>query len=116
MIWAIAGIILGIILGITFGFAIPIEYTKYSAIVIVGILDALFGAVKADITKEDYNLSLFLTGLSFNIILALLITFMGEKMGLELYLAVAVVFIFRIFSNLGIVRRAIIKKFIKNKK
>ncbi len=113
MIWAIAGVAIGIILGITFGFTIPIEYTKYSAIIIVGILDALFGAVKADISKDDYNVLLFLTGLSFNIILALLITLMGEKMGLELYLAVAVVFIFRIFSNLGLVRRALIKKFTK---
>ena len=116
MIWAVAGIAIGIILGITFGFAIPIEYTKYSAIIIVGIFDALFGAVKADITKDDYNIIIFLTGISINIILALLITLMGEKMGLELYLAVAVVFIFRIFSNLGIVRRAIIKKFSKNQK
>lgn len=113
MIWALAGILVGIILGITFGFAIPIEYTKYSAILIVGVMDALFGAVKADITKDDYNITIFLTGLLFNIILALLITLMGEKMGLELYLAVAVVFIFRIFSNLGIVRRAVIKKLTK---
>ncbi len=116
MIWAIAGIALGIILGISFGFAIPIEYTKYSAIVIVGILDALFGALKADISKEDYNITILLTGISLNIILALLITLMGEKMGLELYLAVAVVFIFRIFSNLGIVRRALVKKFSKTQK
>ncbi len=116
MIWALFGTLLGIIIGLSINYTIPIEYIKYTAVVIIGILDALFGAGKAEVTNNKYNPTIFLTGLGFNIILALAITLLGEKLGLDLYLAVAVVFTFRIFSNLGIVRRAFLNKLAKKKK
>lgn len=116
MIWALLGTLIGIIIGLSINFTIPIEYIKYTAVIIIGILDALFGAVKAEVSKEEYNSTLFTTGLIFNIILALGITLLGERLGLDLYLAVTVVFIFRIFSNLGIVRRAFLDMLSKKKK
>ena len=115
MIWATLGILVGIIIGLITDYTIPIEYIKYTAVTIIGILDALFGAVKAEISHDKYNATIFLTGLVFNIILALGITLLGEKLGLDLYLAATVVFTFRIFSNLGIVRRAILEKVTKRK-
>ena len=113
MIWAIVGILLGIIIGLSLNFTIPIEYIKYSAVIIVGILDSLFGAMKAEITHEKYNTILFVSGLIFNILIAIGITLLGEHLGLDLYLAVTVAFVFRIFANLGAIRRAIIAKFTK---
>ncbi len=115
MIWSLAGIAIGIILGAIFTFTIPIEYIKYTAVVIIGILDALFGAMKAELTKETYDQVIFLTGLLFNIALAIGITLLGEKLGLDLYIAVTVVFVFRIFSNMGIIRRVVIEKINKRK-
>ncbi len=116
MIWAALGIILGIIIGISVNYTIPIEYIKYTAVIIVGILDSLFGAIKAEIIKDDkYNSLLFISGFILNILLALGITLLGEHLGLDLYLAITVAFVFRIFSNLGIVRRALIKKYWNNK-
>lgn len=117
MIFALLGILLGIIIGFFINYTIPIEYTKYTAVVIIGILDALFGAIRAEVTKDEYNAWIFFTGLIFNVILAILITLLGEKLGLDLYLAATVVFTFRIFSNLGITRRAILQNlFAKGRK
>ncbi|MBD3360767.1 DUF1290 domain-containing protein, partial [Candidatus Peregrinibacteria bacterium] len=88
MIWAILGILIGIIIGINVTYTIPIELIKYTAVTIIVILDSIFGALKAEIKKEeDYDPITFLTGLLFNLLLALLITLMGEKLGIELYLA-----------------------------
>ncbi|MBL4694278.1 small basic family protein [Candidatus Gracilibacteria bacterium] len=115
MPWAIIGILVGIIIGFGIDTTIPIEYIKYSAVSIIGILDALFGAAKAQATKEEYNTTIFLTGLVFNVLLALGITYIGEKLGLDLYLAVTVVFTFRIFSNFGQLRRAFLEKHLKTK-
>lgn len=115
MIWALLGILLGIIIGLSTQYTIPLEYIKYTAVVIIGILDSLFGAMKAEVAQNKYNTTIFLTGLSFNIILALGITLLGEKLGLDLYLAAAFVFTYRIFSNLGLVRRALINKLEKVK-
>ncbi len=116
MIWAILGILIGIIIGLAVNFPIPLELTKYSAVVIMGILDALFGAIRAEVTKDRFNSTIFITGLLFNIILAIAITLLGEKLGLELYLAATFVFTFRIFSNVGITRRAVLQNLLKQKK
>lgn len=114
MIWAILGILLGIIGGLTIQFSIPIEYSKYSAVVIIGVMDALLGAIRAEVTKDQYNAIIFITGLLFNIILAIVITLLGEKTGLDLYLAATVVFTFRIFNNVGITRRALLQNLMDN--
>ncbi len=116
MLWALSGIFIGIMIGLKTSLIIPMVYIKYTAVIIVGILDSLFGAVRAETTKEDYNPVIFLTGLGFNIILGVAITLLGETLGLDLYLAVAVVFTFRIFSNLAIIRRSLLQKLIRRNK
>jgi len=116
MIWALIGILIGIIIGFQINYSIPLEYTKYTAVVLIGILDALFGAIRAEATKDQYNALIFITGLIFNIILAVIITYLGEKLGLDLYLAATVVFTFRIFSNVGITRRAMLQNFFDRRK
>ncbi len=115
MIWAIVGIIIGIILGLGINFPIPLELTKYSAVVIMGILDSLFGAIRAEITNDRFDAIIFITGLLFNIILSIAITLLGDKLGLDLYLAATFVFTFRIFSNIGTTRRAVLQSLIENK-
>ena len=115
MIWALFGTLIGIIVGLSLDYSIPPAYIKYTAVIIIGILDALFGGIKGEVTKEEYDPTIFITGLAFNIIMALGITLLGERLGLDLYLAVTVVFILRIFSNLGIARRALIDLFTKRK-
>jgi small basic protein len=115
MLWSITGIIIGVIIGLELNYAIPVEYIKYSAVIIVGILDSLLGGIKAEVNEHEYDPVLFITGLLTNIIIALLITFLGEKMGLDLYLAATVVFTFRIISNISVIRRTLLRKY-KTKK
>lgn len=116
MIWALLGILLGILLGLGVNFTIPVAYTKFSAVILIGILDALFGAIRAEVTRDQYNAIIFISGLFFNIILALVITYLGDKLGLDLYLAATVVFTFRIFSNVGITRRALLQRWLEKHK
>lgn len=116
MVWALLGILLGILLGLGVDYTIPFAYTKFTAVVLVGILDALFGAIRAEVTKDQYDAMIFISGLFFNIILALVITYLGDKLGLDLYLAATVVFTFRIFSNVGITRRAILQRLMEKRK
>lgn len=116
MIWAILGILVGILIGIGVDYTIPAAYTKYTAVTLLGVLDSLFGAIRAEVTKDQYNAAIFVSGLFFNVILALVITYLGDKMGLDLYLAATVVFTFRIFSNVGILRRAGFNMWLQKKK
>lgn len=116
MTWALIGILVGILIGFFLNLSIPIEYTRYTAVIIIGILDALFGAIRAEVTHDHYNALIFITGLFFNVLLAVGITLLGDKLGLDLYLAATVVFTFRIFSNVGITRRTLMQKWTKDQK
>lgn len=106
-------IILGLSLGLTIGaflrIDIPPEYARYTAVAIVGVLDSLFGAIRASV-ENKYNTSVFLTGLAFNMIIAVLITFVGDKLNLDIYMAILVAFTIRIFSNIGIIKTTALDK------
>lgn len=105
----ILGLALGLIIGGSLQFNIPPEYTRYTAVAIIGILDSLFGALKASIDNK-YSTLVFVTGLCFNMIIAVLITYFGDKLSLDLYLAILVAFMIRIFSNIGVIKTTTISK------
>lgn len=115
MLFALIGILLGIALGWFLPFTIPVEYTRYTAVIILGIMDSLIGAIRAQLTNANYDPWLFATGLFFNILLALGITLFGDMLGLDLYLAATVVFTFRIFRNVGISRRALFDLYLRKR-
>ena len=116
MIWSVLGILFGIIIGVVFNVPIPLAFTRYTAVVIIGLLDSIFGAIRAEVTNDKFNITIFISGAFFNAILAIGITYLGEKLGLNLYLAATVVFTFRIFQNVGITRRVLLENWMNKKK
>lgn len=99
----VLGLSLGLVIGAFLQINIPPELARYTAVAIVGVLDSLFGAIRASIEKK-YSTTIFLSGLAFNMIIAVLITFIGDKLNLDLYLAILVAFVIRIFANIGIIK------------
>jgi len=106
----ILGLALGLVIGGFMQFDIPPEYARYSAVAIVGVVDSLFGAIRASV-ENKYNSSIFLTGLGFNILVGILFSFIGDKLNLDIYLAVLVAFTIRIFSNIGLIKAHTVEKF-----
>ncbi|PIP50789.1 hypothetical protein COX11_02225 [Candidatus Berkelbacteria bacterium CG23_combo_of_CG06-09_8_20_14_all_41_73] len=88
---------------------IPPEYARYTAVAILGVIDSIFGALRSE-TEYKYDSVIFVTGLLFNMALAIFITYVGDKLNVELYLAVVIAFIIRIFLNIGIIRTISIEK------
>lgn len=105
----ILGLSLGLVIGAFLRIDIPPEFARYTAVAIVGVLDSVFGAIRATI-KREYNTSIFMTGLLFNIVVAVLITYVGDKLSLDLYLAVLVALMIRIFANIGVIKSQTIDK------
>ncbi|MFR3919791.1 MAG: small basic family protein [Clostridia bacterium] len=108
-------IILGCVLGVVIGLYAPMisyTYSGYLAIAIVAALDSVFGGILATV-KKNFNLTIFLTGFFGNAILAILLTILGEKLNVDIYLAAIVVFVGRIFTNLAIIRRYYVDKLMK---
>ena len=50
-----------------------------------------------------------------NAILSILLTYLGEKLNVDIYLAAIVVFVGRMFNNLGIIRRYYIEEWTQKK-
>lgn len=105
----IVSLAFGLLIGGFLNFEIPPEYARYTAVAIVGILDSLFGAIKASVEKR-YETIIFLSGLAFNMTIAVLITFFGDKLNLDLYLAILVAFTIRILSNAGSIKSSALEK------
>ena len=113
--FGIIGLIIGIIAGIFVPLAIPIEFARYTAVGILAILDSILGAARADLQKK-YDVTIFTSGLIFNMLLATIITYIGDRLGIDLYIAVLVVFMIRIFANIGTIRYSFLTRFLGRKR
>jgi len=111
MYLVIIGLSFGLVVGTFLKFDIPPEYARYTAVAIVGILDSLFGAVRAQIEKR-FDTTVFLSGLLFNMAVAVLLTFLGDELSLDIYLAVLIAFTIRIFANIGVIKTATVDKLV----
>ncbi|MBI2849055.1 MAG: small basic family protein [Chloroflexi bacterium] len=101
------GLLLGILAGVLLGFSIPAAYARYTAIAILAGMDSLMGAVREEV-EGRFDTSLFLSGFFFNSLLASLLTYLGDRLGVELYIAAIVAFGVRLFNNLAIIRRRLL--------
>ena len=100
------------ILGVVVGLNAPMisyTYSSYLAIAIIAALDSVFGGIASVINKR-FDMKIFISGFFGNAILAILLTVLGEKLNVDIYLAAIVVFVWRMFMNLGIIRRYYVEK------
>jgi small basic protein len=98
------GLLVGIVVGLIFSLSIPADYARYTAIAVLAALDSILGAARAEL-ENHYDNRVFISGLLTNMLLAGLLTFLGDRLGVDLYVAAIVAFGVRLFNNLGIIRR-----------
>ena len=108
-------IIIGCILGAIIGSNAPVisyTYSSYLSIAIIAAIDSVFGGISA-VLKKQFDLKIFLTGFFGNAVLAIALTFLGNKLNVDIHLAAIVVFVGRMFTNLAIIRRFNVEKLSK---
>ena len=113
----ILAIVIGCILGAVIGISAPTisyTYSGYLAIAIIAALDSVFGGITS-VLKGNFDFKVFITGFFGNAILSMLLTWLGVKLNVDIYLAAIVVFVGRMFTNLAIIRRYYIDKWSKKK-
>ena len=108
----VIAIIIGCIIGALIGLnapIIPYTYSTFLAIAVVAALDSVFGGITS-VLKKNFDLTIFISGFFCNSILSIALTYLGQKLNLDIYLAALVVFVGRMFTNLTIMRRYYIEK------
>lgn len=104
----LVGCIIGALIGINAP-VIPYTYSIFLAIAVVAALDSVFGGITS-VLKKNFDLTIFISGFFCNSILSIALTYLGQKLNLDIYLAALVVFVGRMFTNLTIIRRHYIEK------
>lgn len=105
----ILGLILGLAIGYFSPFSIPVDYAKYLSVALLAALDSVLGGVRA--AQEDhFDGRVFISGFFSNMLLAGFLAYIGDRIGVDLYLAAVVAFGVRLFQNLAIIRRHFIKR------
>ncbi len=108
MIWAIIGLSLGVLVGGFLPFTYPTSYSLYVSIAMLAAFDSLLGAIRASL-ENKYNNALFISGFFSNAFLAALLSYFGDRLGVTFFYAPIIVFGGRLFQNIAIIRRHIIK-------
>ncbi len=103
------GLIIGILLGVFIPYNIPNKYSNYVAVAILAALDSVFGGLSASLQKK-FNIKIFLSGFFGNSLLAAGLAYIGDQLGIQIYLAAVFAFGNRIFLNFASIRRMLLNK------
>jgi small basic protein len=103
---ALIGLVAGVALGLLLEPTVPLWLQPYLPIAIVAALDAMFGGVRARL-DGIFDDKVFVVSLLSNTVIAALIVFLGDQLGVgsQLSTGVVVVLGIRIFSNVAAIRR-----------
>jgi small basic protein len=102
----IAGVVAGLILRPT----VPNWLEPYLPIAVVAALDAVFGGLRAHLDGV-FDAKVFVVSFVSNVLVAALIVYLGDKLGVgsQLSTAVVVVLGIRIFGNAAAIRRHVFR-------
>jgi small basic protein len=100
----LVGLGLGIGLGLLLNVSVSPELARYTAVAILAGLDSILGAVRAELDGQ-YDNRIFLSGFIANTAVAVVLTYVGDRLGIDLYLVALIAFGLRIFQNVALIRR-----------
>ena len=101
------GLLVGLAVGLLFPWTIPSQYSLYAATGLLAALDSALGGFRARVAGE-FKLDVFLSGTIGNAAIAVFLTWLGQNLGIPMYLAAVVVFGTRMFQNFAEIRRELL--------
>ena len=106
----IVGLAAGVLLGLFFDPTVPLWLQPYLPIAVVAALDAVFGGLRARL-DGIFDAKVFVISFVSNVVVAGLIVFLGDQLGVGAQLSTAVVVVLgiRIFGNAAAIRRHVFR-------
>ena len=106
----VIGLAIGVVMGLLLPVSIPAAWTKYTSVAVLAALDTGVGGILAGL-QHQFSLVVFSSGFTFNILIATLLVYLGDSLGVDLYLAAILVFGVRLFNNMTTIRRILMDRF-----
>lgn len=109
MIWLpLLGLILGFFV-YWLPIKVPSDWASYLSLATIAGLDSIFGGIRAGVEGKFHD-DIFLSGFLVNTFLAVLLAYLGDQIGVDLFLAAVVALGGRIFLNLSLIRRYLLTR------
>jgi small basic protein len=89
-------------------------YGQYLAVASLAGIDTIFGGIRSGLEGKFRN-DVFVTGFLSNVMIAFLLAWFGDKIYINLYIAVALVLGARIFTNLSLIRRYVLTRILDSR-
>lgn len=102
----IVALVVGIVVGLVFRVDVPEVVQPYLPIAVVAALDSVFGGLRAYL-EHIFDSKVFVISFVFNVVVAALIVYLGDQLGVGTQLSTAIVVVLgiRIFGNAAALRR-----------
>lgn len=106
--------ILALLLGLAIGL-LPSQDLKgpagvYLAVACLAGLDTVCGGIKSNF-EGRFQTDVFISGFFTNCLLAFFLAWMGDKIGVDIFLVCGIIFGQRIFNNLSLIRRHLLNSY-----
>ena len=109
MLLPLVALFLGILLGQFLKFSIPAPLAAYMSVALLAALDSMLGGMRAAL-EGTFDHLIFVTGFFSNTLLAGALAFLGDKLGINIYMAAVFAFGVRLFQNLARIRRILVSQ------
>lgn len=84
--------------------AIPPSFAPYLSLAALAGLDSICGGMRSGL-EGKFQDDILLTGFAMNTLLAAALAYLGDRIGVDLFLAAVVLLGGRVFTNLSLIRR-----------
>lgn len=107
---ALIGLVLGVVLGVVVHPTVPLWLVPYLPLAVVAAMDAVFGGIRANL-DHIFDEKVFVVSFLSNALVAALIVYLGDQLGVggQLSTAIVVVLGIRMFSNVAAIRRHVFR-------
>jgi small basic protein len=85
-------------------FSLPDGLSSYLSLAALAGLDSICGGIRSGLEGKFHD-DIFLTGFAMNTLLSAALAYLGDRIGVDLFLAAVVMLGGRVFLNLSLIRR-----------
>lgn len=111
----VVGLVVGFLIIYRTDIQVPSNMASYLSLATLAGLDSIFGGIRAGIEGKFHD-DIFASGFVANMLLAWLLAYVGDQIGVDIFLAAVVVLGGRVFLNLSLIRRYWLTKAAMTKK
>jgi len=109
------GVLAGFVAIYFLSLPVPAGIASYLSLAALAGLDSVSGGIRAGI-EEKFEADIFLSGFVVNTLLAALLAYLGDQIGVDLFLAAVVALGGRVFLNMSLIRRQWLTKIALSKR